>query len=97
MRAGGQRLQRGEVEVDHLVIYGVGVGGEGNVIRFTALRFQERMRRLVTGENRRGSAQFRAHIRDGGALGHAQTLDALAAVLNNLAHAAFHSEDAQYG
>ncbi len=95
VRASGQRVQRGEVDGDLLVIDRVLVGGELHPIRLAALGLQEGAGDLVGRENGGGSAQLGAHVGDGGALRNGQGLDALAAVLHDLAHAALDGQEAQ--
>ena len=93
MGAGDQRLQSGQVNVDDPVVFGVGIAGEGNIVRFPALGSQEAISHFVRGEDGSGSAQLSTHVGNGGALGDRQGGDAGAAPLDDGAHAALDGQD----
>ena len=69
MGLGHEGLDALEVELDHLVIHGVGIGGQRTPLRVPALGLEERLRDLVAREDRGGHAELRAHVGDGGAFG----------------------------
>ncbi len=92
-----QRLQLGEVDFNHLIIYSVVVRAQLAVILFSVLCLQKGSGGLVGGEHRGGGAQLGAHVGDGRSFGHAQGLDALAAVFHDLADAALDAHHAQHG
>ncbi len=92
-----QRLQRGEVDLDHLIIHCVVVRAQLAVILFSVLCLQKGSGGFVGREHRGGGAQLGAHVGDGRSFGHAQGFDALSAVLNNFADAALDAHHAQHG
>ena len=96
MRAGGQRRQRRQIDLDDVGVPRAAVGFERTVRVLSPLRFQESLGHVVGGENRGRGAELGAHVRDGRALGHRQRFDAFAAVLDDLAHAAFDRQPAQH-
>ena len=96
MRARGQRLQRGKVDLNDLVVHGVRVGGQRHIILFAPLRLQKGMGDFVAWKNGGCRAQLRAHIGDGGALGYRQVFHALAAVFHDLAHTALYAHHTQH-
>ena len=92
-----QRLQRGEVDLDHLIIHSVVVRAQLAVILFSVLRLQKGSGGFVGREHRGGGAQLGAHVGDGRSFGHAQGLDALATVFHDLADAALDAHHTQHG
>ena len=88
MRAGRHRLDQAQVELQHAVIPRAFVGLQFGPILTAALSLQKRQRRRVAREDRRGHAQFRAHVGDGRARRHAQPRHTRAAVLQHAAHVA---------
>ena len=96
MGAGNKRLQCREVYLQHFVVYGILVGAQGHIVLAAALRRKEGARHIVGRENAGGGAQFCTHVGDGGALRHRKACHAVAAVFNNLAHAALHGHAAQH-
>ena len=97
MGAGGQGLQRPQVDGEHPVVAGVGVGGEGGEIPLAALGGQKLAGDLVGGEDGGGGPQLGAHVGDGGPLGHAEGGDPLAGVLDYRADAALDRQLPQNG
>ena len=96
VRHGGQRLECGQVDGILLVIDRIRVGGQLDPHVAAALRLEELLRFLVGREDRGRRAQLGAHVGDGRALGHGQGLNALARVLDDLAHAALDGHLAQH-
>ena len=92
---GDHGFQGAQVNVDDLIVLRVRVAGQGNVVLFPALRGQKLSRDLVGGENGGGRAQLRTHVGDGAPLRDGQGGNALAAPLDDRAHAALDGEDAQ--
>ena len=86
---GSQRNQRAEVNLQRLIILGVPVRAQGDVVLLPALGSEESTGRLVAREDRGRRPQFRAHIGDCGALRDREGFDALAGVFHNPAHPAF--------
>ena len=95
MGAGNQGLEGGQVDVQNLIVFGIGVGSQRHKILLAALGLEECAGDLVGGEDGGGGAQLGAHIGDGGTLGHAQGADTLAAPLNDGAHTALDRQLAQ--
>ena len=92
---GGQGLQGGQVDLHHLVIGGVGIGGERRVVLGPAHGREKGLGDLVGREDRGGGPEFRAHVGDDGALGHGQGGHAGTGVFHDLAHAALDGELAE--
>ena len=78
-----------------LVVFSVRVGLQPHPLAGAAAGGEELARALVAGEDGGRGAELGAHIGDGGAVGHGEGLDAGAAVLHDLAHAALDAETAQ--
>ena len=92
-RAGRERLDLVERDLDDLIVFGVRVGRERDEILFTLLRFQENAGRFIRRENARGHAEFRAHVRDRRALRDRESRDAGAEVFDDRADVPFRGQD----
>ena len=98
VRAGRARrhgLERGEVDVDDAVVFGVGVGDEFGPDGAASLRLEEGAGAGVGREDGGGHAQLGAHVGDGGALGDGEGGDAGAEILDHAADVALRREDAE--
>ena len=82
-----ERLDCREVDLERVVVAGIGVGGEGPPGRVAPEAREVAPGDLVRGEDRRGQAELGAHVRDRRALGHRQGRHARTRVLEDLAEA----------
>ncbi len=78
-----ERLHRGKIQFDHLLVGSVSVGSEGRPVAFALLRFQESACDLIAREDRGRHAKFRAHVRDGRAFRDRKRFNAVAAVFDH--------------
>ncbi|MNZ68343.1 hypothetical protein D3C78_866080 [compost metagenome] len=84
--AGDQRHQRGEVDLDLLVIVGGGVGEQFAPVRFAAAGGEKRPQHVIGGEHAGRRPEFRTHVGDDVAIHGAQAFKPVAVVLEDLAH-----------
>jgi len=70
VRLGHQRAERGDVDLDALVIGGAVVGAAVTEVVLAVLAGEPVARALVGREQRRCRTQLGDHVRDRGALGH---------------------------
>ena len=96
VRAGHHGHQLAHIQTNHFIVFGIGIGQQLGVGIGTALPFQKALYLLVSREDRRGGAHFRAHVGNGGALGNLQRFCAGAYIFIHLAKAALYGFAAQH-
>ena len=91
VRGAGQRderLERGQIQLDLLVVLGIGVGSERTPVGAASEPLEVLPRRLVRGEHAGRQRQLGAHVADGRALGERERGDTGSRVLEHLAASA---------
>ena len=96
VRAGNQRFERGQIDVDDLIVLSIRVRQQFGVGFGALLRGQELFHLLVCREDGGRCAQLCAHVRDGRTLGHLQRGCTGAGVLIHVAQAALDGDAAQH-
>ena len=96
MGLGHQGKERIQADFDGFVVGRAGIGGQGLPVRFPILGLEEGAGHFIAGEYGGGGAQFRAHVGDGGTLGHGEGGHAGAGVFHHPAHAALDAQPAQH-
>ena len=95
VRAGDQRLQRVQINVDNPVIGRIGISGKGCEVGFPPLCLQKGAGHFIGGEDGGGSPQLCTHIGDGGPLRNGQSSDAGTTPFHHMTHAALDGEKPQ--
>ena len=96
MRAGNQRFERGQIDVDDLIVLSIRVGQQFGVGFGALLRGQELFHLLIRGEDGGRCAQLCTHVRDGGTLGYLQRRRAGTGVLIHIAKTTLDGDAAQH-
>ena len=94
--AGGESFERVEVDFDDAVVFRVGTGFETDPVGAASLRVEECACHVVGGEDGAGDAEFRAHVRDGCALGNSEGFDAFTEVFDHASDVAFGGENLKH-
>ena len=85
-----------EIDFDHAVIFGIGIGRKRDPVRLSSLRGEEFARHGVGRENGTGHAELRAHVGDRCALGNGQRADPFPEIFNHAADISFRRKDFEH-
>ena len=96
MRTCRERSQSRKIDAYDLVILSIRVACERSPVGSSALRLEEAARDLVAREYRCSCAEFGAHVCDGAALRHAESLYSRSCILHDVSDSALYGELSQH-